>query len=1006
MGLKVYSAINQMGATELRQIGEELARLVEYQKELQKEVARVDGVASAPETDPVFMGSAASGITGTDIANWNTEEDPVFGASPAGGITAEDIAAWNAASGESHDAVTLDAAADGVLSLADQLIGLDTQTANKVFAGPATGAAAIPTFRDLVDADIPSVIARDTEVSGAISTHAAIATAHHTNANDPSAGEKEALSGTSGTPGAENKYVTNADARNTDARTPAAHVLVSASHTASALTAGDFLKSLTETTFGFAAHGLGYSDVGAAASGHNHDLAYLGIAAKAADSDKLDGSDSTAFAASGHNHDSAYLGIAAKAADSDKLDGSDSSAFATSGHGHSHTTLTDIGTNAHSAIDTFISSKAAASGLASLDANTKTVQDPANATATPTQNKIPIADGAGGTLALGWLPATLTGKTATPAAHALTNSVHAETGLTTGHFLKATSATAFGFGAHGLDYGSVGAAAASHGHAIGDLPTAAVGDGDTTHVPTCDGVFDAIAGMGGHAAVTLDANADTVLSLSTQALGLVTQTANKLFGGPASGAGAVPTFRDIVNADIPSTTITAGKLSATATNILFGRSTGGAGAGEEIACTAAGRALLDDAAVADQRTTLGLGPAASASIFNTGISFDPITTNVVVNPYPMAGWTVSNSGGSAVTKSFQTVNNVPEMLLTGLTQVGSYPRLTDTAWTPTITGNIAISFEGYSDTPGAAIGLCLYAAGSTKHVFNFTLTTGWVKYTGYVSSGFNIDQPYFGYFATGATYHIRRIQIENLAAATGFYPGTRTAEDLVVGQNVKMLSGNTLALAAMTTAGFVKNAVTTGLLSGGNALIAADIPDISATYLKLTGGTMAGTLAMGVNAITTTGAVSTGNLTPRASAEGGTPLNISTASATFGTGNDISLLHYQGAYLSTGVGPHTILTIPIPTGSACTIEAILTVRGNYTSDDAQTIRIVGLFRNTATVAALIGSVGTIYDIRGNIDCSATMVAYGSDALVRITSETTTHCNWACTATRHITYMPT
>ncbi len=60
---------------------------------------------------------------------------------------------------------------------------------------------------------------------------------------------------------------------------------------------------------------------------HNHDTAYLGITAKAADSDKLDGIDSTGFATATHNHDAAYLGITAKAADSDKLDGKDSTDF-------------------------------------------------------------------------------------------------------------------------------------------------------------------------------------------------------------------------------------------------------------------------------------------------------------------------------------------------------------------------------------------------------------------------------------------------------------------------------------------------------------------------------------------------------------------------------------------------------------------------------------------------------------------------------------------------------
>lgn len=58
------------------------------------------------------------------------------------------------------------------------------------------------------------------------------------------------------------------------------------------------------------------------------DARFLGIAAKAADADRLDGIDSSGFAAAGHDHDARYLGIAAKAADSDKLDGLDGSSFA------------------------------------------------------------------------------------------------------------------------------------------------------------------------------------------------------------------------------------------------------------------------------------------------------------------------------------------------------------------------------------------------------------------------------------------------------------------------------------------------------------------------------------------------------------------------------------------------------------------------------------------------------------------------------------------------------
>jgi len=50
------------------------------------------------------------------------------------------------------------------------------------------------------------------------------------------------------------------------------------------------------------------------------------------------------------------------------------------------------------------------------------------------------------------------------------------------------------------------------------------------------------------------------------------------------------------------------------TDKILGRSSSGAGSIEEITCTSAGRALLDDADAAAQRTTLGLGSLATKSV--------------------------------------------------------------------------------------------------------------------------------------------------------------------------------------------------------------------------------------------------------------------------------------------------------------------------------------------------------------------------------------------------------
>lgn len=86
--------------------------------------------------------------------------------------------------------------------------------------------------------------------------------------------------------------------------------------------------------------------------------------------------------------------------------------------------------------------------------------------------------------------------------------------------------------------------------------------------------------------------ADTAWVLTTNApitLGTTALTFQQLTQVPADGS------------------ITYTKLqNVSATDKLLGRSTAGAGVVEEIACTAAGRALIDDAAASNQRTTLGI----------------------------------------------------------------------------------------------------------------------------------------------------------------------------------------------------------------------------------------------------------------------------------------------------------------------------------------------------------------------------------------------------------------
>ena len=98
--------------------------------------------------------------------------------------------------------------------------------------------------------------------------------------------------------------------------------------------------------------------------------------------------------------------------------------------------------------------------------------------------------------------------------------------------------------------------------------------------------------------------------------------------------------------------VTLPKLADVATNTLLGRATAGTGAVETITCTAAGRALLDDAAASNQRTTLGLGTAATQ---DTGTSGTKVPLLDGANTHASAKCTLF-SVGSATPVGTQTAN--------------------------------------------------------------------------------------------------------------------------------------------------------------------------------------------------------------------------------------------------------------------------------------------------------------------------------------------------------------
>lgn len=107
---------------------------------------------------------------------------------------------------------------------------------------------------------------------------------------------------------------------------------------------------------------------------------------------------------------------------------------------------------------------------------------------------------------------------------------------------------------------------------------------------------------------------------------------------------------------VDNSAITYAKMqNISATDKLLGRATAGAGVIEEITLTAAGRALIDDADNTAQRTTLGLGTAATATL--TTSTTDTTTSRVVkVGDFGVGSAPVVSTNWDTVTASGRYTN--------------------------------------------------------------------------------------------------------------------------------------------------------------------------------------------------------------------------------------------------------------------------------------------------------------------------------------------------------------
>lgn len=286
--------------------------------------------------------------------------------------------------------------------------------------------------------------------------------------------------------------------------------------------------------------------------------------------------------------------------------------------------------------------------------------------------------------------------------------------------------------------------------------------------------------------------------------------------------------------------------NVSATDRLLGRSSAGAGNVEEIPLTAAGRALIDDADAAAQRTTLGLGTLATQNASSVAITGGTITGGAISGITDLA---VADGGTGASTAANARVNLGLEIgvnvqaydaglasiagLTTGANQT-VYTTGTDTyAVTPLTAAGRALLDDADAAAQRTTLGLGTLATqnASSVSITGGNATLGTASITSATISGGAISG------------------ITDLAVADGG-TGASTAADarvnlgLAIGTNVQAYDAGLASIAGLTTAAdniiyttAADTYATATITAAGRALI--DDADAAAQRATLGLGTVA-----------------------------------------------------------------------------------------------------------------------------------------------------------------------
>ena len=372
----------------------------------------------------------------------------------------------------------------------------------------------------------------------------------------------------------------------------------------------------------------------------------------------------------------------------------------------------------------------------------------------------------------------------------------------------------------------------------------------------------------------LAANAVTTAKIDAAGLGTAAIadsaiTAIKIADGTITSgkfqAGAVDTAAigtSAVNTDeLAASAVTYAKIqNVSATDKLLGRSTAGAGVVEEIPLTAAGRALLDDADAAAQRTTLGLGTLATqtgtfsgthsgtTSGTNTGdqtitltgdvtgsgtgsfaasIATDAVTTAKIAT----GAVTTDELGAASVTAAKLAANSSTVVSGNAPTGVGAF---VGQQWTNTNTG-LAYIWDGSAWNQQAGVQSFAFSD-STPLTFSAAVSSAGLAT---VTTGLDTQTAatVFAGPTTGsaATPTFRALTETDLPVATSVANGV-----VRPGTGLTVLGTGVLNHSNSATPGtYTKITIDAqGHVSAASNLIAADVPNLDAS--KITTGTFSG----------------------------------------------------------------------------------------------------------------------------------------------------------------------